>query len=202
MSFLSSASGAPPEQAPESTAETTIKSALPADAPPAAPADAPPPPLDEALACAARDRKDMTPFVGANFAVFVRPPDAARGAGRVVGAICWPGLLFPTPWFLYRKMYGWAAITVFMPVLFSLVHLPIPSDVMRWISFVSAALGAFGKPLYRAKARRTIRAIRAAAPDEASARETIARAGGVSNAGAAFGLLLLIAFFAFAYLRA
>jgi hypothetical protein len=96
-------------------------------------------------------------------------------------------------------MYGFAAITVLAPVLFSLVHLP--AGLLRWISLASAILGAFGKPLYRAKARRTIAAIRAAAPDEASAREAIGRAGGVSRAGAVFGLLLLIAFLAFAYLR-
>ena len=51
-----------------------------------------------------------------------------------------------------------------------------------------------GKRLYVAKARRTIAEIRAAAPDEAAARATIERAGGVSVAGAVIGVLLIGAF--------
>jgi hypothetical protein len=191
MSFLSSASGALPEPAPESIAEAAIESAAPVEAAPA--------PIDEALARAAREREDLALFIGVNVGAFVGTADAGGAMSSRAGAICWPGLLLPTPWFLYRKMYGFAAITVFTPVLFSLVH--VPAEPLRWIGMASTVLGAFGKRLYRAKARRTIAAIRAAAPDEASAREAIARAGGVSRAGAAFGFLLLLAFLAFAFLK-
>jgi uncharacterized protein DUF2628 len=185
MSFIASASREHPEPVP-----ATLQ-----DAAPASPDDVLAPVQEAAHAAPALD--DLALFIGHNAAAFVTSPEAGRARTR--GGICWPGFLLPTPWLLYRKMYGWAAITVLLPVFLSLVH--VPSGVLRWIGLGSAILGAFGKRLYLAAARRAIAAIRAGAPDEISARETIARAGGASHAGAAVGVLLIAAFFAFAFLR-
>jgi hypothetical protein len=189
MSFIASASGEHPEPAPATLPDPAIQDA------PTAPIEAPP--LVEETAHAAPELDDVALFIGPNAAAFLASREAGRATAR--GGICWPGFLLPTPWFLYRKMYGWAAIVVLSPVLLSLFH--VPNDVLSWISFGFAFLGAFGKRLYLVKARRAIVAVRAGAPDEISARETIARAGGVSPAGAAFGVLLIAAFFAFAILR-
>ncbi len=188
MSFTASASGEHPEPAPATLPDSAIQQA------PTAPIEAPH--LVEETAYAAPALDDLALFIGPNAAAFVVSREA--GLARARGGICWPGFLLPTPWLLYRKMYGWAAITVLLPVFLSLVH--VPSGVLRWIGLGYAILGAFGKRLYLAGARRAIAAIRARAPDEISARETIARAGGVSTAGAAFGLLLIAAFLAFAFL--
>jgi hypothetical protein len=193
MSFLSSAPGAPSDQGPENDSPAgaqLIDSAGSVDAPP---------PVDEAAMRALGREADLRLFVGANAELFVRLSAAVETRSHGRNAICWPGFLFPAAWFLYRKMYGYAAITVVTPVLCSLVH--VPYGVTQWIAFGFSLLGAFGKRLYLAKARKMIAEIRAAAPDEASARETIARAGGVSRAGAVFGALLIAAFVSFAFLK-
>jgi hypothetical protein len=193
MSFLSPASGAPSDQGPEngSPAEAQlIDSAAPVDAPA---------PVDEAAVRASGWEADLRLFVGANAELFVWLSRAVETRGHGRNAICWPGFLFPAAWFLYRKMYGYAAITVVAPVIFSLVH--VPYEIIQWIAFGFSILGAFGKRLYLARARKMIAEIRAAAPDEESARETIARAGGVSWAGAVFGALLIAAFVSFAFLK-
>jgi hypothetical protein len=193
MSFLSSASGAPSDQEPEndSPAEAQlIDSAASVDAPA---------PVDQATARALGREADLRLFVGENAELFVRLSDMVETRSHGRNAICWPGFLFPAAWFLYRKMYGYAAITVLAPVIFSLIH--VPYDVIQWIAFGFSILGAFGKRLYLARARKMIAEIRAAAPDEESARETIARAGGASRAGAVFGALLIAAFVSFAFLK-
>jgi len=193
MSFLSPASGAHPDPKLEGDARAEVGPAEPAELAHA------PPPVDEALALAAAREADLRLFAGANADVFVKLSNALATKSAGGKTICWPGFLFPAAWFLYRKMYGYAAITVLLPVLASLVH--VPGEITRWIGFGFAFLGAFGKRLYLARARRMIAEIRAAATDEANARETIARAGGVSVAGAVIGALLIAAFIAFAFLK-
>jgi Protein of unknown function (DUF2628) len=192
MSFLSSASGAPSDQEPEndSPAEAQlIDSAASVDAPA---------PVDQAAARALGREADLRLFVGENAELFVRLSDMVETRSHGRNAICWPGFLFPAAWFLYRKMYGYAAITVVAPVLSTLLHAPY--GVKYWIAFGFCLLGGFGKRLYLAKARRMIAEIRAEAPDEESVCETIARAGGVSRAGAVFGVPVVAAFVSFAFL--
>lgn len=191
MSLPSSASSAPSAQDGRAVPD--------ADAPPdAAPAiDAAP--LDEAAASAARREADFRLFAGPNADIFMRTSHALEKGDHGRNAICWPGFLFPAAWFLYRKMYAYAAITILLPVVSGLFG--VPGEVTRWLGFGFAFLGAFGRRLYVAKARRMIAEIRADAPDETWARETIARAGGTSRAGAVFGVLLIGAFLAFAFVR-
>jgi hypothetical protein len=105
---------------------------------------------------------------------------AASRAG--VLPFCWPGFVFPQAWFLYRKMYGWAALASAGPLV--VVYLPH----LGFLSWLPAVPGLFGLKLYFAAAERTVRALRAEAP-EAEAPALIARAGGVSRIGAAVGLV-------------
>jgi hypothetical protein len=193
MSFQSPAFDARSGQKLESVPNAEDNAAVCAQNPDA------PAPIDEDLARAVRREADLRLFAGVNAEVFVRASTAQETKSLGRNAICWPGFLFPAAWFLYRKMYGYAAITVVLPVLSGLVH--APEGVTSWIGFGLSLLGAFGKRLYLAKARKIIAEIRAAAPDEASARETIALAGGVSVAGAVIGALLIAAFLAFAILK-
>ena len=106
--------------------------------------------------------------------------------------LCWPGLLFPQAWFLYRKMYGWAALVSAGPLV--VVYLPH----LSFLAWIAALPGALGLKLYFAAARRTIRSIRAGATDEAAARALIVRAGGVSWVGACVGLVYAFASFVLA----
>ncbi|WP_158814958.1 DUF2628 domain-containing protein [Methylocapsa sp. S129] len=193
MSFLSPASGEPPDPKFENDERAEVGPAGPAEL-----ANAPAP-VDEALSRATAREADLRLFAGANADVFVKMSKARETGSAGGNAVCWPGFLFPAAWFLYRKMYGYAAITILLPVLASLVH--VPGEITRWIGFGFAFLGAFGNRLYLARARKMIAEIRAAATDEANARETIARAGGVSVAGAVIGALLIAAFVAFALLK-
>ena len=95
----------------------------------------------------------------------------------------------PQAWFLYRKMYLWAALVSAGPLLFAYV------PKLAWLNWSTSLVGAIGLRLYVAGAARTIARIRASAADEAEARALIARAGGVSRVGAAFGLLFAFSAF-------
>ena len=102
---------------------------------------------------------------------------------------CWPGFLFPQAWFLYRKMYGWAALTTAAPT----VAIFAPS--FAWTAWAPSILGAFGLRIYFRAAGRAIAEIRADTSDEDEARARIARAGGVSRFGAVVGALYIFAMF-------
>ena len=102
---------------------------------------------------------------------------------------CWPGFLFPQAWFLYRKMYGWAALTTAAPT----VAFYAPS--LAWTVWGTSILGAFGLRLYFRVAERDVAAIRAETADEDEARARIVRVGGVSRFGAAVGAVYIFALF-------
>jgi hypothetical protein len=126
-------------------------------------------------------RADMAAFIARNHARFMPLYDALV-SGRGVAPFCWPGLLAPQAWFLYRKMYVWAALVSAGPLL--LAYIPR----LGWLNWGGALIGAFGLRIYLAYARRTIARIRETAADEAEVQALIARAGGVSRIGAAIGL--------------
>jgi hypothetical protein len=103
--------------------------------------------------------------------------------------LCWPGLLFPQAWFLYRKMYLWAALVSAGPLL--LGYIP----KLAFLEWGASLIGALGLRFYFAEAEATIARIRAAAADEDEARALIARAGGVSWTGACVGAAFVFAAF-------
>ena len=127
---------------------------------------------------------DLRLFFGANAQRLARLRASSVAGGL---AFCWPGFLFPQAWFLYRKMYGWAALASAGPLV--IVYLPH----LNWLAWLPALPGLFGLKLYFAAAERTVRQLRAGPPDEASA--LIARAGGVSRVGAGIGLVYALAAF-------
>jgi hypothetical protein len=126
---------------------------------------------------------DLTLFFGAKGERLQR----VLGAGAM--PFCWPGLLFPQAWFLYRKMYGWAALVSAGPLV--VVYLPH----LGFLAWAAALPGALGLTFYFDAAQRTIRDIRAQEPDEDAARALIARAGGVSRIGGAVGFVYAFASF-------
>src|SRR5438309_422437 len=58
------------------------------------------------------------------------------GAGRA--SFCWPGFLLPQAWFLYRKMYLWAALVSAGPLLFAYV------PRLAWLNWSTSLIGAIG----------------------------------------------------------
>jgi hypothetical protein len=126
-------------------------------------------------------RADMAAFVARN-RTRIMPVYDALVSGQRVAPFCWPGLLAPQAWFLYRKMYVWAALVSAGPLL--LAYIP----QFGWMTWGGALIGAFGLRLYLTYARRTIAQIRETAADEAEAQALILRAGGVSRIGAIIGL--------------
>ena len=52
--------------------------------------------------------------------------EAAPGEGglrRWRALACWPGFFFPQAWFLYRKLYGWAALCCLLPIVATALNL-------------------------------------------------------------------------------
>ena len=123
--------------------------------------------------------EDLARFFGPGGARMLARYAAAR---RGAWPFCWPGLIAPQAWFLYRKMYLWAALVTVGPLLFA----AIPG--LAFLDWGAAILGALGLRVYFAAAEATIARIRAEAADEEEAQARIARAGGVSWTGAAIGL--------------
>jgi len=128
-------------------------------------------------------RADFAAFVGVNLEKFQASPGVSRGWVR---SICWPGFLFPIAWFMYRKMYGWAALACALPILAGVLDF---GGFKRVLLSAPSLIGLFGRPIYAAGARRTIARVRASLSGRAEeeVRPILARAGGVSAAGATVG---------------
>lgn len=103
--------------------------------------------------------------------------------------LCWPGLLLPQAWLLYRKLYLWAALATAGPLL--LAYAPR----FAFLEWGCNVVGALGLRLYFSHAEATVARIRAAARDEDEARALIAKAGGVSLTGAGVGAGFIFAAF-------
>lgn len=131
-------------------------------------------------------REDLRLFAGRNAQAFLDVYDAGRTGW---GQRCWAGFFFPQVWFLYRKLYGMAAFTIFWPIVWAFVH--VPSSWNSAIALVPSFLGLRGRKLYVDKAKKVITQIRKGASSEEDAKTSVEAAGGVSIAGAIFGSLLL-----------
>ena len=128
---------------------------------------------------------DFARFVGPNLEKFA-PASGSTRMRRFFGRPCWPGFFFPVAWFMYRKMYGWAALACALPIFAGVMNFGGFKPVL--ISLPTVA-GLAGRKLYRVGARRTIARIRVSLSgrSEEALGETLARAGGVSVPGAIVG---------------
>jgi hypothetical protein len=129
-------------------------------------------------------RKDLALFFQSNGERLQRLYDAQARM-----PLCWPGLLFPQAWFLYRKMYLWAALVSAGPLLLGY------APGLAFLEWGTSLIGLLGLRLYFAQAEATVARIRAAAADEDEARALVARAGGVSWTGACIGAAFVFAAF-------
>jgi hypothetical protein len=147
-----------------------------------------PEPIAEPVSAEPEAISDFQRFVGPNLRKFEVPAGGSRGR-RWRALSCWPGFFFPQAWFLYRKLYGWAALCCLLPIVATALNLGVFG---RLLVASTSAMGLVGRGIYIAAARRTIARIRAASRDEDDAQQTIQRAGGVSIAGAVVGGLIVL----------
>jgi hypothetical protein len=131
-------------------------------------------------------REDLALYAGPNGARLIAQYDAVR---RGAWPFCWPGLIAPQAWFLYRKMYLWAALVSAGPLL--IAYFP----GFAYFDWGASIVGALGLRFYFSGAEAAIARIRAGAADEDEARALIARAGGVSRTGAVIGLAFAFSVF-------
>jgi hypothetical protein len=136
------------------------------------------------------DTAAIAAFAGGRASAFEPALCRLAGDGARMG-VCWPGLLAPLPWFLYRKMYLWAAVVVLTPFA-AMVMLREPT-LLKYFASATAVLGAAGPCLYVRHARALIAEIRASATSPEDAMARIAQAGGVSIGGAALGVAVTLA---------
>jgi hypothetical protein len=129
---------------------------------------------------------DLAVYVGRGAGKLMARYDATR---RGAWPFCWPGLIAPQAWFLYRKMYLWAALVSAGPLLFAYV------PGLGYLDWGASLFGAMGLKFYFSGAEAAIARIRASAAGEEEARALIARAGGVSWTGAVVGLLFAFSAF-------
>lgn len=148
-----------------------------------------PPSPDEPL-----DRSDLAVFIGPNAERFISVLGLA-GARRRGRWTCWPGFFFPIAWFMYRKMYGWAALACALPIFASVMNFGLLKPALIGLPTV---VGLAGRRVYVGGALRTIARIRASQSgrSEDALRQTLARAGGVSVAGAIVGGAIVLCAFA------
>jgi hypothetical protein len=141
-------------------------------------------------------RNDLAVFVGPNAGKFVSVSGSAGGRSRVA---CWPGFFFPVAWFMYRKMYGWAALACVLPIFAGVMNFGPFKPVVIGLPTVA---GLLGRRVYVAGARRTIVRIRAPLSDRAEdeLREALERAGGVSVPGAIVGGAIVFCAFVVAFI--
>jgi len=152
---------------------------------PAADADLIPLSADELLR-----RSDLALFVGPNVEKFISVLRSAGGR-RGGGWACWPGFFFPLAWLMYRKMYGWAALACALPIFAAILNFGPFKPVLVGLPTL---IGLAGRRIYVAGAQRTVARVRAyllGRPEE-DLRETLARAGGVSVAGAIVGGAIIL----------
>ena len=130
--------------------------------------------------------RDVATFIGPNAHKFevvwvkTRVQSMAKGAGFKIGW-CWPPLFIGFAWFLYRKMWGFGALLLVVPVVVGYL-LPGGGAIGLGVAFAMMA-----KSIYVQHAVVKIAKLRARGAGDAE----IAAAGGVSVAGGIIGGVIL-----------
>jgi hypothetical protein len=117
----------------------------------------------------------------------------------------WPALFVPLFWFLYRKMWAYAALYVFVlpivsAVVFVVLSAVFPQDTaigVAWLlqlGIVLVVLPMFANALYYRTVQSRIRKAKAHAPDRDRQLRALASEGGTSNAAFVILLFLFIPF--------
>jgi len=115
----------------------------------------------------------------------------ARG-GAWTFTWCWPGVLFPILWLLYRKMYGWAAALILVELILAPVAATSPGLSLLVSAAVLAGVPATANWLYYRHVGKVIATARGAGPGEPERRAYRQANGGVSWVGPAVVVALAV----------
>lgn len=157
-----------------------------------------PPPQNTAAGSGSRE--EMLRFVGPRAAAYVggfphSPPQDKTtnltGSRTRRGQWHWPAFLWTVPWMFYRKMYSGGIILIVLPVF--LDHILPGALFLGSGLLIAVACGLFAKTWYVEHAARRIAKAYREFEDPRTRQAYIDHAGGVSVAGAVFGLLTQIA---------
>ena len=129
---------------------------------------------------------DLTMFVGKNTDKYLGSfrKFAAGGEDSFAATWHWPAFFFSFWWLLYRKMYVWMLVFLFLGCI------PV-AGLLAMIGF-----GLSAKYLYYKHAKKKIAAVKVQTPSEVDRAAAIARAGGVNNVAIVLLPLFLVAFIA------
>lgn len=137
-------------------------------------------------------RQDFETFCGKNAKKFLAVHDKVNSIENKnnVASWCWPAFLTGFAWFMYRKMYLYAAILFLAPIAFFLIF----PDMEFGAGAIAVVLGLMGKFMYLQWAERRISAINETPGlTEEDRAEKIRNAGGVSVLGGILGGVLFAA---------
>jgi type II secretory pathway pseudopilin PulG len=133
-------------------------------------------------------REDYKSFIGKNADKYLSKFDrfGMDGTGKFVATWHWPAFFFPFFWMLYRKLYPWAVLILFLNFAVNVVP-------FGYIIFM-ITLGMTGNYIYYKHAKNKILQIRQTHPSDRERSAHLARAGGV-NVVAVVVIAILIPFF-------
>jgi hypothetical protein len=129
-----------------------------------------------------RNEEDLAAFVGKNADTYLAKFRAfsENGADSFAATWHWPAFFFSFWWTLYRKMYGWAALVLFL-------------GCIPYIGFLAMiAFGVSANYLYYKHARKKILELSTLPASSMERSAALARAGGVNNVALVIVSIVLI----------
>jgi RsiW-degrading membrane proteinase PrsW (M82 family) len=136
------------------------------------------------------DRDLFRLYVGPNAETFQKTLDKIEAAEpkhrQAVMSWSWPAFLVSLPWLMYRKQWMWAGVVLILPTILNYLFGYLST------ALIATTVGMQGKSNYVIAALERIRKISSAETDPVRRRHRVARAGGVSVAGAILGTVILV----------
>ncbi len=128
-------------------------------------------------------QKELAMFVGKNADVYLRKFGKFTENGEDVFSATWhwPAFFFSFLWTIYRKMYGWAVLALFL-------------GCVPYVGLLAmVGFGISGNYLYYRHAKKKVIELRAARGHEIERAAAIGRAGGVNNVAVVLAPLFIVA---------
>ena len=127
-------------------------------------------------------QKELAMFVGKNADMYLRKfgKFTQGGADSFSATWHWPAFFFSFWWTIYRKMYGWAVLALFL-------------GCVPYVGLLAmAGFGISANYLYYRHAKNKVIELRAAQGPELERAAAIGRAGGVNNVAVVLAPLLIV----------
>jgi hypothetical protein len=128
-----------------------------------------------------RSEDDLALFIGKNSDAYLAKFRNFTDNGEDSFGVTWhwPAFFVPVFWMLYRKLYGWAVLALFLGLL---PYIGIISHVV---------FGMTANYLYFQSAKKKLGALKALPASETQRAADLARTGGVNNAAVVIAVLLI-----------